>query len=102
MGALHVILGAWSRDTKKVCEFGGLRRAGFEEAHLVAWLLGVGLAEHERGGDEQGCVGNCVGKEQWAYPAQCFGHYHGRPGQMWDQPHMSLVPYSCWGPSLET
>lgn len=53
MGALCVILGAWSWDTKKVREFGSLRRAGFEEAHLVARLLGVGLAEHERGGDGQ-------------------------------------------------
>lgn len=40
MGALCVILGAWSWDTKKVREFGSLRRAGFEEAHLVARLLG--------------------------------------------------------------
>lgn len=56
MGALCVILGAWSWDAKKVREFGSLRRAGFEEAHLVARLLGVGLAEHERGGDGQGAL----------------------------------------------
>lgn len=56
VGALCVILGAWSWDTKKVREFGSLRRAGFEEAHLVARLLGVGLAEHERGGDGRGAL----------------------------------------------
>lgn len=102
MGALRVILGAWSWNMKKVCDFGSLRRTGFEEAHLVAQLLGVGLAERERGGDGQGGIGNCIEKEQWAYPAQCFRHHHGRPGQMGDQLHMSLVPYSCQGPLLGT